>query len=1526
MKIKASLVAWTVAFLLASFISPVLADYEFYLTTDEAVPSGKDPVVTLHSKPGGPLEFTYYRIHNPVEFVASSKDPERPSVEGTLARRWLNQALLDAGEGRETPKVHGKGKPGDFDPPPEHVFSFAGYTTLSLENESKGWAKKHVEFPLTSPGLYLVECVRKGKIAYATTLSSDLTLVVKRTSSELLAWTVNRTTGAPLESAEIKIFTDGSLLATTETGKGGLARIKVPDIPSLLVTASLGEDFDYRTFSHYPAEIPGVAGYLFTNLPLYRPGETVRFKGILREETGDALAIPPACEVSTRILDSRGQVVIKTVSSLSDMGSFHGEMEIPRGVPLGDFLLIAETPYGAFQCPFKVEKFKTPTMEVSIKPSRTLVAGGGKVKFKVSTRYFAGDPVKKGTIRFVIQKSKHFSGEWERADASWFMRKNEIANVKLETVLENSVEISRDGTAEIVYTAEKGACDYNLRFAATVVDDSGDSAHASANVRVTRASYDLHIKTDKLIYPGNDQARIEVKALFYGGQNAGGRKVSLQLLQPDENGNNVPLGEKFQWGLTTGDQGNAGAVVSLAVEEGVYLIEATSLDDENNSVTANKKIYVLTRGGTVLYKGDDISVIPSRRTYRAGDKARVLVIAPFEDASFLATVEGRKIHEARVVREKGNARIIEFPVTRELSPNFFITVSAVNNGRVFHETRSIVVPPEHRFLDLTLKPDKDTYKPREGAKIKVSVKDALGHPVENAEIALSVVDEAVLSLGESPLPRIEEFFYHLRRNSVTTSARAAAFSMGYALVSQRLPQPEPKKKEYSKKQAAMRRAGGASACQLADSAESGKIEAQASPFKAVQLRRLFESTACWQPSVKTDKNGKAEVSLRFPDNLTRWRIEANAVTADTSVARTRASVTTKTELITRLGLPGFLRERDEITIPHTTRNLTGNAAAVRAEVYSWGVEKLEGNSSEFIVGPNSSETNLYRFKASTPGQAVFKAFAQGKDISDGREDRIEILAHGITKSLGINGSLENGSASGSFQLPESASIKTAVARIRITNGPVDAISQAIPYMTGYPWGCTEQTLEKFVPDVLALKAFKKAGVPRKSENELRKMVSKGLYILKGYQHEDGGWGWWKDDSSTLYMTAFTVRSLAEALTELEGDERELAAEMIQKGAEFIKKTVEASPSPLDNSETTALAVLALILSGKNATIEVVTGSDILKEKEPISPIYLAFWALGFHQGEKLGLARGEKISLILADQIENSANTENGLVRWGDENATDWRRAAVETTAECLYALIKIKPESELVIPAVKYLLSKRADGHWRSTRDTAAVVRALSAFAERLEGTPGKRSASVTLNGKTIETGPEEKLTGKIFEFRGDELKTGLNELALKVDNAADLYFFSAYAEYFSVEEMIKPSSYDGLEVSRSVTLEEEEVGVKVGVRGKTYIVELKIKTDSPLEFVMLEDHLPAGAVSLRDEETLDVLQIEERGDYSRLERRPEKTVFFFDRLAAGETVVRYACRITHKGLFHAMPATASLMYFPEKQANSAEFMLDSR
>src|SRR5260370_11950348 len=295
--------------------------------------------------------------------------------------------------------------------------------------------------------------------------------------------------------------------------------------------------------------------------------------------------------------------------------------------------------------------------------------------------------------------------------------------------------------------------------------------------------------------------------------------------------------------------------------------------------------------------------------------------------------------------------------------------------------------------------------------------------------------------------------------------------------------------------------------------------------------KVFPDTALWLADVRTESRGRAVAQLTFPDSLTTWRATVRGISADTRVGSTIARVIVRKNLMVRLAVPRFFRQGDEVTVSTIVHNYLATTKNVRVSLDLKGLDVLEGSVRELNV-PSRGEARLdWRVKANSTREAVLLANALTNEESDAMELTLPIIPFGVKLRDAKSGSL-----SGQEQQEDSFVIlpgnpEQAAPTLDITLSPSIAggVFGGLEYLTHYPYGCTEQTMSSFLPNIIVANAMKDLHLTTTVNSpELEKKIQAGIERLKGFQHEDGGWGWWKEDESIVFMTAYVVSGFGQA--------------------------------------------------------------------------------------------------------------------------------------------------------------------------------------------------------------------------------------------------------------------------------------------------------------------------------------------------------------------------------------------------------------
>ena len=899
---------------------------------------------------------------------------------------------------------------------------------------------------------------------------------------------------------------------------------------------------------------------------------------------------------------------------------------------------------------------------------------------------------------------------------------------------------------------------------------------------------------------------------------------------------------------------------------------------------------------------NSIKLVPDKKSYRAGETAHVLAILPTDKAHLLVSTELTNVMSLQHVSSPGRSIILDIPIVANYAPNVFLNVSYVKNGDMYTSDQRLVVPARDKMLNLEIISNKNEYKPREIASYTILARNADGSPVSGAEVSLGVVDESIYSIAPDYSGNIKSEFYGMRYNSVATQLSIAYTFTGYA-------GDKP-----------MDLARNKPTYQLADFKNEGSLVQPT-------IRKNFKDTAFWQPNVVTGADGKATVEVELPDNLTTWRATARGITSDTKVGATKYKVVARKDVIMRLETPRFITQGDTVTLSGIVHNYLNADKSTQISLEVSGAQ-LQGAPQQTVNVRKQGEHRIdWQISAANVGEIKLLAKALTDTESDAVELQLMVDPRGLhqVKNESWTFAEETADKTFSLSLPADADPRARNLRIEIAPSVAGSLFGALDYLTTYPYGCTEQTMSSFLPNVIVSQALKDVKTTSiRNNNDLAKKVKKGMDRLYAFQHDDGGWGWWKDDQSDPFMTAYVVSGLTWAK---QGD-YDVSDDRIGKGREKLKQMLDAGKTEAGtviDLETRAFMVYALEESGGSEGRHV---EMVFSERGNLQPYGRALLALTLKQ------RKDEKRAREVAAEIERTATSDSFYTTWESRRKPMLDFAEqndTEATALSLKALARIKPDSPLLPRVARWLVSNRRNSHyWSSTKDTAFAIFGLTDYLKVSRELSPDYDVEVYLNGENVLTEHVSSPSQTFSITRKATAVAGANEVRI-VKRGSGLTYFATSLDYYSGEEDVPARGSADLNVTREyLRLKVVEDGYKLkwqteplrgDIRsGDMLVVKLKIN-GSKARHLMIEDPIPAGAEQVESvgNLNLDYGTGQDWTDwYSSREFRDNRTVFFLDYFD-GDATFQYAMRVQVPGQFRVAPARAELMYRPSTQSNTA-------
>jgi len=1461
-----------------------------------------------------------------------------------------------------------------------------------------------VQAPLQQAGAYLVEAtIDDGNTSRIVLWVDDTVIAKKQLDGEVLYFVADAASGQPVARANVEFF--GWQSETRQNPRqhivhtrnfaefsdaNGFVRLAERSAERRFQWLTIAQTREGRLAFHgfdriwfgrrHDQEYDQTRTYVVTDRPVYRPGQTAKFKFWVRRAQYDQQDVSQFAGRQFRVViaNPKGEKLLQETMTADEYGGLSSEFALDENAALGNWNLYLDGFGGGS---FRVEEYKKPEYEVSIDAPSEPVQLGDKITATINAKYYFGAPVTKARVKYKVLRTSHDSRWFPRGDWDWFYGRGywwfgydydwypgwgrwgclapspwwwPQALDPPEVVAEAEAEVGPDGTLAVEIDTElaqemHGDQDHRYEITAEVIDESRRTIVGRGEVLVAREPFKVFAWVNRGHFKTGDAVTAEFQAQTLDQKPVTGSgkltlfKVDYQWLGRSDG---KPREQAVEtWQLDPNPEGRARQQFKAA-EPGQYRLAYKVTDTAGHTIEGGY-LFNVTGGdfNGETFRFNDLELIPDKREYQAGETVRLMINSARRNATvllFLRPTNGVYL-PPKLVRLDGRSTVEEFAVAPRDMPNFFIEALTVFDAQIHTETREIAVPPEKRVLNVEVLPSADEYKPGADASVRVRLTDHEGRPFVGSTV-LSVYDRSVEYIsGGSNVPEIREFFWKWRRhhNPQTQSSldrwSGPLIKPGETWMSQigvfgdvviegraRLDAAMKSKDGVRAQQQRFAASGfgaglGGALPQPAMSratAEEGFAMADAAPADAATaanveptVRSNFADTAFWTASLTTDENGEASVTFPMPESLTAWKIRVWGMGHGTRVGEGSAEVVTAKDLLVRLQAPRFFVERDEVVLSANVHNYLDKAKAVDVVLDLEGgtLESLGAPLTQRVTIPASGEQRVdWRVKVTGEGEAVVRMKALTDEESDAMQMTFPCFVHGILKTESFSGVVRRDEASQSItvRVPEERRPEQSRLEIRYSPTLAGAMVDALPYLVEYPYGCTEQTLNRFVPTVIThsilrgmnldLQAIRdkrtnlnaqEIGDDRErrdrwkvwkrnpvfDETEVERIVKSGVERLTSMQNSDGGWGWFSGfgEQSYPHTTAVVVHGLAIA----QNNDAALVPGTLDRGVDWLKKFQTAEIQKLKNaqlepqvkpwkSRATDLDALVFSVLARDANKPSGEMLDFLYRDRAHLSVYgkvlVALTLVDDLADERLEMFKRNIEQFVVEDEENQTAYLQlpEGTWWWS------WWGNDLEANAWYLKLLAATDPESPRAAGLAKYLLNNRRNGHyWRSTRDTAYCIEALADYLRASGEDRPDMTIEVLVDGRMRKS---VRVTAEnLFSFdnqlvlEGDDLTSGEHAIEVRRQGSGPVYF-NAYSTNFTLEEFISKA---GLEVKvqrHYFRLKPVDASTEVaGARGQA--VSQKVEK---YERELLDDLSTVESGDLIEVE----LEIESKNDYEYL------------------------------------------------------------
>lgn len=1404
--------------------------------------------------------------------------------------------------------------------------------------------------------------------------------------SNMIVRATDLQTGSPIPNVEIA-SDNGEVSAVT--GGDGLAKFAIPS-GALYLTGTSGSETailprsPYYWYQDAWQALPPqdeIRWYVFDDRKLYRPGEEVHVKGWIRQigggQDGDVQAPDRSIKsVNYSVSDSQNNVIANGLAEIHGLGGFDFAIKIPENVNLGNAIigLTAESvpeemPGKNTSHSFQIEEFRRPEFEVTVQNESAgpfYISSDSEVAraiTSVKAAYYAGDPLTNADVTWKVTPvitnyappnwPDYTFGTWkpwwtlvyDYGDYGYEDESNQLTyEGKTDASGMHYLAIDLDSSGDKAIDPSP----YTISAEATVMDVNRQAWTDSSSFIVHPAEVYIGLRSDHYFVPMNQPLKIDFIVTDVDGLVVPDQSVEMiagRLTWKNKKGNWVEeLTDPVTCSTMSGKE--PGSCEFETSSGGTYQITAIVTDGQGRKNQTRITRWVSGAGSLSSGKlvKEEVTLIPDAEIYQPDDTASILVQAPFSPAEGLAIINRSGILSTQTFHMDSESYTLEIPILDTYIPNIDIEVELVGVSDREHDesitasdlpkraafaggTLSLNIPPLSRSLSLDVTPDVNELEPGEETTLTVSVKNAKGEPVPDAELAIAVVDESVLALTGFQLPDPVQIFY---------SYRFPSFEGIYGRASIMLTDPWTLTKQSQQKSMDRLiggRGGGGGEMAMMPMFASGKEEKMfegGEEDKTIEVRTDFNPLAAFAPSVRTGLDGTARIPVQVPDNLTRYRIMVAAVDPDwKKFGIGESSLTVRLPLMVRPSLPRFLNFGDIFKMPVVIQNQTAAMMDVIVAAQTENLALLHPGMRVNVPAHSRIEVQLDASTVS-PGKARIQIAAiSDTGASDAALVELPVYTPASSESFATYGILDEGTTAQAIDYP--ADVFTQFGGLEITTSAtaLQSLTDAIIYLTNYPFECSEQLSSRILAitslrDILS--AFKAEGLP--PQEELEAAVKSDISRLAGMQNSDGGFPTWQRGfESNPFNSVHTAHALFRAAE----NGYDVPAEMQQSVLGYMQNLKDHFPAWY--SEQTKISITAYALYVR----------DLMGDRDSVAAENLIlFYGLDAIPIDAIGWLWPlidlpdliSKIQIYVMNHTVETAGAANFVTAYDDQSYL-LLRSDRRTDAILLSALIKNDPKSDLIPKVVNGLLASRNHGRWSGTQDNVFVLLALNEYFRKYEAIEPDFVAQMWLGdsyaGKNEfhnrTTEQHEILIPMVYIL--SKTAGGQEDLILSKEGPGRLYYRLGLK--YVPNDLNLPPLDAGFYVSRTYEALDDPSDVTRDADGTWHIragarvrIRISMAADNRRYHVALVDPLPAGLEILNPELSVTGSLPQNPADrsgnccwwlpwYEHQNMRDEQIEAFTSLLWEGAYEYSYFARATTPGSFIVPPAKAEEMYSPE-------------
>jgi len=1280
---------------------------------------------------------------------------------------------------------------------------------------------------------------------------------------------------------------------------------------------------------------PLLRGTVFTDRGVYKPGEEVHLKAVLRTDTPNGMQLlNAATSVTIVVKDAHDKEVDRRTVSLNEWSSSDWTWKVPADAVLGDYRIMARVEgqrlrvYGDFL----VAAYRRPDFRVDVKLTAPSSIAGTKVDGRISGRYLFGGAMSSRPVKWTYSKSPLYDvprAIRERFGESQYTFLGYDSEATLEPVVISSKEQKLDAKGDLnlkLTTDAAAGWPWSYELEGDVTDVSRQKIAGRNSVRIDPAPWYIGIKTPPYFSEAAKGLDTAFVAAGLDGNAVAGVTVNVELHRIQWNSVRHAEGNGFytwdterkevpagSWTVTTTAQPEALHIP--LTDGGEYVLIATAKDGEH-STTSRAWFYASGGGYTAWarYDHNRIDLVPERKTYKPGESARIMVKSPWEHATALVTTEREGVRTWRQFELTSTQQTISVPISEKDIPNVFVSVLLLKGrtkepggndegdpGKPTFRLGYVELDVEDaaKRLSVDVKANQVEYRPATKAKIEVNVRDAKGAGARS-EVTLWAVDYGVLSLTGYKTPDVLDSIYLKKALQVVTE------DSRQKVISRRVLTPKG----------------------VTDGGGGGR---DAGPGV---LRKDFRVLAFWLGSLVTDKNGRARTEITLPESLTTYRIMAVAGDKASRFGWAQNEIRINKPLLLTPAFPRFLALGDKAlfgSVVHSQLK-TGGKATVTVTSMDPSIVAIDGEATQRVdVAPGGAIEVRFNAIAKTVGNARIRMSVAMNGESDAFEDVLPVRLLLPADTVAAYGDT-NAQARETLSVPNDAIPNVGGLRVELASTQMVNLAEGAQYLVDYPYGCAEQRSSSALALMLVSDLGEAFRIPNLDAPAARATAQHTIAELYKFQCGSGGFSFWAGEceGTSPYLTAWVLHVLQRAQSLKYG----VSKDVLDRAYHYLDTSITTEKRPTNEGYWPSY------LAWQAFAVKVLAEGKVVNQDSNINrliPLIDRMPLFGIaHLADALR-ASGDKGARYadLRRRLTNAIAPEAGEAHV--EELSDpyllWLWSSnTRTTAIVLGTFVRGGEDEQLVKQMVRWLMRVRKGGRWGNTQENAWAMESLVDYYTKYESEAPDFTGVATVGSNTIarDSFKGRSATAQVHEIPIAQLPRAEVPVVFDRQGAAGTLFYLMRLRYSAASLMNEPRD-QGFRVERRYAIQGAKTESKSFKAGDLIKVTLTIRNTKERRFVAVTDPIPAGTEPVESWFATTATELVEaqrnneisaaggawmwwlRGGFDHVERHDDRVNLFATRLSEGPHEYSYLVRATTAGTFTAAPMSAEEMYTPE-------------